>query len=204
MGCNNSIQSVEQNSSKLKLDKNIKEEVESKIMKSEFGNSMGDKLLIYNNILTTDYYENDSLLSTTNSQIQAMPFKSFFYPQNDTTVIDGAYGLFGGFGFSIKLINKEAIIYHMLAGDDFPVYSLTKEGELKYRIEVPTTKAKLTLSKIPILEEEEIVYGIVEFDSNEYYQSGVILDGEEIEERRKIRMNMKIYFKSKFIDIENF
>ena len=90
----------------------------------------------------------------------------------------------------------------MLLGDEFPIYSKTKNGELKFIIEVPCTKTKLILSKQPELKEGEIIYGFVEFESDEYYQSGGSVDGKEIEERKKVRMNMKVYFKSKYIDIE--
>ena len=139
---------------------------------------------------------------TTKNREDKMPFRSFFYARDDTISIDGAYGLFGGFGFSIKFIDKKPIIYHLLAGDDFPEYSKTKEGKLEYRIEVPCSNSSLILSRFPELNEE-IIYGFVEFNSEKYYQiMKTYEEGEsETEQRNEIRMNMKIYFKSKYIDL---
>ncbi len=185
------------------IDKAVESKVEEMISESKFGNQVQETFLIYDNILITDYYEDDSLVMSTKKNKQKMPFKSFFYARNDTVTIDGAYGLFGGFGFSIKFIDDKPIVYYMAAGDDFPTYSMTKDGGLEYRIEVPCTNTKLTLSSIPELKEEEIIYGMVEFESGEYYQSGASVDGKEIEDRKKIRVDMKIYFKSKFLDVEN-
>jgi len=202
IGLNSCGQTNDKTVSNFEIDEKIKDKVEEVISDSEFGSQMGDIFLIYDNSMIADYFEDDSLVMSTKNEKRKMPFKSFFYSQNDTLAIDGAYGLFGGFGFSIKFIDKEPVIYHMLAGDDFPTYSMTKNGDLELRIEVPCSNTKLTLSKYPDLKEGEIVYGVVEFESGEYYQSGGTVNGKEIEERKKIRMDMKIYFKSKFLDIE--
>ena len=44
----------------------------------------------------------------------------------------------------------------MLASDEFPTYSMTQNGKLELRIEVPCNNTMLTLSKVPNLKEEEI------------------------------------------------
>jgi len=185
------------------IDENIKEEVERNISDSLFGEEIATELfLLYENKIIVDYYEKDSLVMTTKNRQDKMPFRSFFYVRGDTISIDGVYGLFGGFGFSIKFIDKKPIIYHLLAGDDFPEYSKTKEGKLEYRIEVPCSNSSLILSRIPELNEE-IIYGLVEFNSEKYYQiMETYEEGEsETDQRNEIRMNMKIYFKSKYIDL---
>lgn len=190
-------------STKFKIDGNIKNEVEENISESEFGDQLNDDIfLIYDTPIIADYYENDSLVNSTKNDKQLMLFKSFYYSFNDTLTIDGFYGLFGGFGFSIKFIENKPIVYHMLASDEFPTYSMTQNGKLELRIEVPCNNTMLTLSKDPNLKEEEILYGKVEFESEEYYQRGVTINGKEVEERKKINMNMKIYFKSKFLNLE--
>ena len=186
---------------KIRIDSNIQKEVESKISESQFGNISKD-LLIYENQLIAEYFENDSLTISTKNQDKKLVFKSFFYTHNDTLTIDGAYGMFGGFGFSAKIKADEATVYHMLASDEFPTYSLNENDSLKFRIEVPCSNTTLTLSKMPELEDGEIIYGMVEFESGSYYQSGPMVNDEEIEPRKKVRMNMKVFFKSMYLDIE--
>lgn len=194
-------QDAEHSSDKIRIDKGVEKEVESKISESQFGN-MSKDLLIYENTLLADYFENDSLTMSTKGQDKKLVFKSFFYNHNDTLTIDGAYGMFGGFGFSIKIKDGNATIYHMLASDEFPTYSMNKNDSLEFRIEVPCTDTKLTLSKMPELKDGEIIYGMVEFESGNYYQSGPMVNEKEIEPRKKVRMNMKVYFKSMYLDIE--
>ena len=202
IGLNAYGQTESQENSNFEIDEAVKKKVEEKISEDNFDKQLEGLFLFYENPIIVDYYENDSLAISTKHEMKKMLFKSFFYTKNDTVTIDGAFGMFGGFGFSIKFIENKPVIYHMLAADDFPIYSMTKDGELALRIEVPCTNTKLTLSELPKLKEEETIYGIVEFESGEYYRSSGMLDGKEIEERRKIRMNMKIYFKSKFLDID--
>ncbi|MEO9659795.1 MAG: hypothetical protein ABJL43_00275 [Maribacter dokdonensis] len=184
------------------VDKNIVIEVNSKITKSQFGESFNELFLVYDNVLLANFYENDSLIVSSMEKKSKMPFKSFYYVKNDTISIDGAYGLFGGFGFSIKFVDNKPVVYHMLAGDDFPEYSETLEGELKFRIEVPCIESNLTLSKFPESKKDDIIYGILEFKSKEYYSGAMLVDEEEHGVRKKTRMDMKVYFKSKFVDFK--
>ena len=183
-----------------RIDETIKRQVEGVISEGELGGEMGG-ILAYENLLIADYYLEDSLMVSLRNEENRLPFKSFFYTQGDTLSIDGAYGLFGGFGFSIKFIDNRPIVYHLLAGDEFPVYSMTETGELQLRIEVPCTNTKLTLSKEPELKESEILYGVVEFESKDYYQGLGEIHGMEAKRRDRIRMDMKIYFKSKYLDL---
>ncbi|TKD61431.1 hypothetical protein [Flavobacterium sp. ASW18X] len=188
--------------SDFKIDENIKKEVDFKLSESEFGESFNELFLVYDNVLLANFYENDSLIVSTIGKERKMPFKSFYYVKNDTISIDGAYGLFGGFGFSIKFVGNKPMVYHMLAGDDFPEYSESADGQLKFRIEVQCTESTLTLSKFPEPNMNDVIYGIVEFKSKDYYSGAMLVDNEEHGERKKTRMDMKIYFKSKFVDFE--
>jgi len=193
--------STQPNTSKFEINDSINKEVEINTSKSEFESSSNDAFEIYNNVIIADFYENDSLIMSTKMEKRELPFKSFFYNHNDTISIDGAYGIFGGIGFSIKIIEGKPIVYHMVAGDDTPTYSMTNKGKLEFRIEVPCTETNLILSRVPKVKDEETIYGLVEFKSNEYYGSGPTINGKEIEERKKVRMDMKIYFKSKYLNI---
>lgn len=193
-------QKTESKKLELVIDKSIKDIVESKVKKSKYSRDFGG-FLIYETPETVEFFVNDSLAMSTNGD-KADLFKSFYYEKNDTISIDGAFGLFGGFGFSIKLIDKKPFVYTLMAADEIPIYSLTKSDSLELRIEVSCKNVKLILSKQPKLKSEEIVYGYLEFESSEFYQGNPIFGRKETQERIKLKMNMKVYFKSKFIDIE--
>ena len=114
--------------------------------------------------------------------------------------IDGAFGLFGGTGFSIKIIKGKATLYHMLASDEFPSYAYSEKDSLIFRLEIPCTDTKIVLSEIPDKTKKQVIYGYVEFKSGDYYASSGSVDGQEILPRKKQRANMRIYFKSAHID----
>lgn len=182
------------------IDPNIKTEVEKNISPSEFGAGQ-DKFLIYNDRMLLDFYENDKLNITLKEQDdKSTVFKSFYYLHGDTLGIDGAFGLFGGTGFTVKVIKGKATLYHMLASDDFPSYAYNEKDSLTWRLEIPCTDTKIVLSEIPDSTKKQIVYGYVEFKSGNYYASSGSADGQEILPRKKQRANMKIYFKSSYIE----
>ncbi|MCZ8215202.1 MAG: hypothetical protein O9262_03135, partial [Cyclobacteriaceae bacterium] len=123
-------------------------------------------------------------------------FKSFYLWEGDTLNIDGAIGLFGGGGFALKIINGKATVYHMLSSDDFPTYAYGEKTELIDRLEVPCHDTKAIISEIPLKGAGKIIYGYVEFKSEDYYTGQWTVDGNENEPRKKSRANMKMYFKS--------
>lgn len=185
----------------LTIDQSIKTEVEKYISPLEFSAGQ-DKILIYNNRMLLDFYEDDKLnISLKEQDNKSAIFKSFYYWRGDTLEIGGAYGIFGGTGFSIKIIKGKATLYHMLASDNFPSYAYKEKDSLIYRLEVPCTKTKIVLSEIPDSTKNQIVYGYVEFKSGDYYASSGSADGQEILPRKKQRANMKIYFKSAKFDL---
>jgi hypothetical protein len=196
-------QSTKENSTGgLTIDPNIKTEVEKNISTSEFGAGQ-DKILIYNNLMLVDFYEDDKLnISLKEQDNKSTVFKSFYYWQGDTLGLDGAFGLFGGTGFSIKIIKGKATLYHMLASDDFPSYAYKEKDSLIFRLEVPCTDTKIVLSEIPDSTKNQVVYGYVEFKSGDYYASSGSADGQEILPRKKQRANMRIYFKSAKLDLK--
>jgi hypothetical protein len=193
------VQKKKSHSDKIKIDKNIEKEVKSKISKSTIIPS--EDLKIYDNILIADFFENDSLTISTKGQNKKLVFMSAFYNQNDTLIIDGLFGVFAGFGFSLKIKDDKAVVYHLLESKDSPIYSRSKRDSLKFRIEVPCSNTSLTISKIPELKEGEIIYGVVEFVGSNYYQSESLDNNGEVKPRKKKRMNMKVYFKSIYLNI---
>jgi hypothetical protein len=183
------------------IDPKIKADVEKNISPSEFGEGQ-DKVLIYNNLMLLDFYEDDKLnISLKEQDKKSTVFKSFYYWQDGTLGIDGAFGLFGGTGFSIKIDKNKATLYHMLASDDFPSYAYKENDSLIFRLEVPCTETKIILSEIPDSGKNQIIYGYVEFKSGDYYISSGSVDGQEILPRKKQRANMRVYFKSAKLDL---
>tara|TARA_B110000305_G_C19156265_1_gene500442 strand:+ start:64 stop:705 length:642 start_codon:yes stop_codon:yes gene_type:complete len=197
--CGQSTKNIPENG--FKIDSNIKVSVDKMISDSEFGAGQ-NVMLVYNNIMTVDFYENDELsVSLKEDDNKSSVFKSFYYWKGDTLGIDGAFGLFGGIGFSIKFIDGKATLYHMLASDDFPSYAYNEADSLIFRLEVPCLETKVILSEIPNSNENQIIYGYVEFKSDVYFVSNGSADGREILPRNKQRANMKIYFKSSLIEL---
>ena len=121
--------------------------------------------------------------------------------ENDTLGIDGAFGLFGGIGFSIKIINGKAKLYHMLSADDFPYYAYEENDDLIFRLEVPCNETEIILSEIPDSISNQTIYGYVAFKSDNYYISSGSADGQEILPRKRQSADMKIYFKSSKLNL---
>ena len=185
----------------LTIDSNIKIEVEKHIENSTDFEMYQDKMQVYLNSGFVEAFENDSLTFTTKEKENKVPFKSFYLWQGDTLIIDGAFGLFGGIGFDIKIRNNEAILNHMLSSDDFPNYAYKEKDSLIFRLEVPCTETKIILSEVPDKTKKQIIYGYIEFKSENFYSSRGSAEGKEILPRQKLRNNMKLYFKSGYLDI---
>lgn len=183
----------------LMIDTNIKEEVEKHIESEKELDEVKDKMQLYSNSISSESYQDDILSFTTNEATKKIIFKSFYYWFGDTLSIDGAYGMFGGTGFCIKIIKGKAQVYHLLASDDFPTYAYTEKDSLIYRLEVPCTDTKIILSELPDSAQQQIIYGYVEFKSKDFYSSTGSADGKEDLPRIKSRNNMKIYFKSGYM-----
>ncbi|MCH5720545.1 hypothetical protein [Niabella hibiscisoli] len=186
----------------LTIDPNIKSEVEKHIETSKEYEMFGDKMQVYLNSGEIQSYENDSLIFTTKIGKNKTPFKSFYLWHNDTLTIDGAYGIWGGSGFGIEIVNNKARLYHMLSSDDFPTYAYNEKDSLIFRLEVPCTDTKITLSEIPDSTKKQIIYGYIEFKSENFYSSSGSENNQEILPRRKIRNNMKLYFKSGYLNFK--
>lgn len=185
----------------LTIDPDIKKEVEKHIETSEEFKMFGDKMQLYLNSGFVETYEGDSMVFSSEKQEVKAPFKSFYLWKGDTLTIDGAFGLFGGIGFGINIFKDSAKVYHMLSSDDYPSYAYKENDSLIFRLEVPAKNTKIILSEIPDSIEKQIIYGYVEFESGDYYASAGSADGREILPRKKLRSNMKLYFKSGKLDL---
>ncbi len=182
----------------LVIDPAIRDEAEKHFRsagKYEEINSSNVGFQVFKNNLEFEFYENDSLVLSTQGKPEELHFKSFYVWQGDTLTIDGAIGLFGGGGFAIKVINNKATVYHMLSSDDFPAYAYGEKTELIDRLEVPCHDTRAIISEMPTKGSGKIIYGYVEFKSEDYYSSQWDIDGKE-GTRKKSRSNMKMYFRS--------
>jgi hypothetical protein len=186
----------------LTINKNIKTEVEKHISDLKEFDKLNNKIQVYDNSVFIEAYENDSLIFNSNIKPIKRIFKSFYLWQGDTLKIDGAFGLFTGFGFEIKVYKNKAVLYHMLSSDESPAYAYKEKDSLIFRLEVPCIETKIILSEIPDNYRNQIIYGYVEFKSRNYYSSGGSVDGKEILPRKKQRDNMRIYFKSSKLDLK--
>lgn len=150
---------------------------------------------VYPNTLFLTYCENDTPLFSTFSLQKKDLFKSWYSFKGDTLEIEGAFGLFGSFGFFIQLVNEKVSVYHMLSADDSPYYSYTPEGPIRMRLEVPCRSFRLVLSEIPNRESLPELFGRVEFVSEPYYS------GASVSQVTRQSVQMKIYFRSRYFDL---
>ena len=174
------------------IDPDIEHEAEKYI--SPLGANELDTLgLIYSNQLKWDLFEEGKLVHSTKDTTASMPFKAFYYWTSDSLHIDGGFGIFTTLGFAVTICDNKATVKHLLSVDEFPIYKLYETDSLQLRIDVPCNNTKLTLTALPNMYESEPVYGLVEFESEDFYEEGN--DGI-----KKFRSNMIIYFRAIKVD----
>lgn len=169
---------------------NPKIEIEAKKHFSALSTNKHDSLGVFYNDLIAEYFQEDTLiLSTRNTSSDNRPFKAFYYWRNDTLHIEGGFGFFSIFGFSVQVNNNKAKVNHLLSSDKLPSYKFDPDDIFRLRLEVPCHNSKFELSSPLEKIKNQTIYGLVEFESGEYYQihRGVL---------KKSRMNMTIYFKA--------
>jgi hypothetical protein len=165
---------------------------------------------VYYNRLYANMYENDKLiLSTKDSAAMNRYFQSFYYWQDDTLVIDGTFGLLGGYGFSLKIHKGKAQLYYLVTTDEnWYCYAYTEKSRLLTRLEVPCTNTSIILSEIPG-PMNQTIYGYVKFKSDPYFVNKNLgekffkedvkdedVKMEDYLDRVRARADMKIYFRS--------
>ena len=162
------------------VDQNIKAKVDKKV-KSFYGvteSSMDFKVFQNDRIVGNTYDRGKSIdkCMTTSSL------------DGDTLNITGFIGMFGGFGYQIALFKDTCIVRHFMKSD-VKIYKLKKTDSLSFGVSVPCKNYKLTLANKPTFEKGEIVEGIIELMSEEYYE---VANGNE----RKYKMQLTGYFKT--------
>ena len=179
----------QQETKEFTIDAGIKDKVKNKIKYSELLGKE-EESFFYETEVYMEYFEDDKLEASITGKSNNTAFRSFYFKRNDTLSIMGAYGMFDGSGFSVKIYEGEAEVYALVTSGETPYYSLNEEGERKARLDVPSIKSKLILSEYPDVAKTNPIYGYVEFESAEFYSG---LDGDN---QTKERFNMKVYFKS--------
>tara|TARA_Y100000739_G_C20411968_1_gene374899 strand:+ start:60 stop:689 length:630 start_codon:yes stop_codon:yes gene_type:complete len=190
------------NSSLLVIDPSIKNEAKEHFSISKYGNNI-QGLMLYENDMGIEYFESNKLLKSIKLKEQnKSTFKSYFTSKQDTLYINGLYGLWGGSGFSIKIINGQPKLFHVANSDNFPSYSTTKNGDYKQFVEIPCKNTKIILSKEPVKNEKDTIFGYVEFNSVNYFVFPGSADGKELGPRKEISINMKTYFQTKWVELK--
>ena len=184
------------------IDPGIKQEAEKHIENLKEFDSVDNRMAIYKNAIFLDAFENDSLIFSSIDTPKKVLFKSFYLWRKDTLMIDGGIGLFGTVGFGINISKDSVTLYHMLSSDEIPGYAYREKDSLEFRLQVPCTDTKIILSEIPDSTKSQIIYGYVEFKSTNYFESDGQQDGQEQLPRKKMRSNMKIYFKSSRLSLQ--
>lgn len=134
-------------------------------------------------------FENDSIVVDTyakgKSVDECMTMTSL---DGDTINITGFMGMFAGFGYQIALFKDSCIVRHFIKSDA-EIYKINKTDSLTFGVSVPCKTYKLTLTSEPTFNKGDIVEGIIELMSDEYYE---VANGNE----RKYKMQLTGYFKT--------
>ncbi len=167
------------NASAYKINSEIEEQIEEKF-KTFNGVTMGS--------MDFKIYQNDSLIADTDSKGKSIECMLMTNLTSDTVNITGFMGMFAGFGYHIELFKDTCIVSHF-AKSDAEIYKLNKTDSLTFGVSVPCKSYKLTLTKKPIIKKGEIISGIVELESEEYFE---VANGDE----NKYRVVLKGYFRT--------
>ena len=133
-----------------------------------------------------EVYFNDKLFKSTYNNLNSDPFKSNYSWSNDTLKINGRFGLFETIGFEIKIYNDTLSVIGTVK--DNAAYKNNITDTISPFLQIPTTESKVILSDTPKNVKGQLLYGYAEFKTaNVFYQ---------YENKRRVRQNMKVYFKS--------
>lgn len=105
---------------------------------------------------------------------------------NGTIIMSSLIGMFSGFGFELAL-SKDSCRVSYLVTSDMKMYKLKQTDSLTFGLQVPCESYKLAFIKQPAFKKDEILEGIIDFTSKEYYE---IRNGKE----KKFKVQMTGYF----------
>jgi hypothetical protein len=162
------------------VDNSIKQKVDKKV-KSYNGITMSS--------MDFKLFENDSIAVDTYSEGKSIDeCLTFTRVEGDTINVLGWAGMFAGLGYQITLFKDTCIVRHYVKSDAI-VYKLHKNDSLDFGIYVPCKSYKLTLSKKPTFKKGEILEGVIDLTSEDYYE---VANGRET----KYKVQLTGYFKT--------
>jgi len=177
---------AQQDNTNYKVDGNIKETVDNQTSSTN-GVAMGH--------MEVKMFENDSLIFDSYGKDKKLEFFTMTTIKNDTIHIIGFAGMFAGFGFYLDLFKDSCTITH-LAKSDAEIYKLNKsDTTLTFGLSVPCPYKTLTLVNKPTFKEGEIIEGIIELTSQDFWE---VANGHE----KKYRMQLKAFFKTEGVKQE--
>jgi hypothetical protein len=134
-------------------------------------------------------YENDSLIAdtyATGKRIdECMTMTSL---EGDSINITGWLGISAAFGYQIVLFRDTCIVVHF-AQSDAEVYKLREHDSLEFGVIVPCKHYTLTLSEKPNFKKGQVLEGVVELNSEDYYE---VANGEE----KRCKVQLTSYFRT--------
>ena len=162
------------------IDNSVKSKVDKKI-KSHNGinTSSMDFKLVQNDSLVIDTYAEGKSID------ECMTFTEL---SGDTINITGFAGMFAGFGYQIALFRDTCMVRHF-AKSDAEIYALHKNDSLNFGVAVPCKTYKLTLSERPTFKQGEVLEGIIELTSEDYYE---VANGDS----KKCNVRLTGYFRT--------
>lgn len=162
------------------IDPSIKTKINSKVRSSnEIVWTSMDIKVIENDKVTWDTYAKGKSLD------ECMTLSSL---DNDTINILSFFGFSAAFGYKINII-KDTFLVTYITKSDSKIYKIKKSDPLQFGIAVPCNSYKLTLVSTPTFKKGEVIEGIIELTSDEYYE---VSNGIEI----KYQTELTGYFKT--------
>lgn len=174
----------------LLINPSIKEKAIAVIRPSAYSKT-NDRILTYNNLMQAETFVNDTLISTVTKNRMDI-FKSYYYWNKGTLIIEGGFVLWSNYGFSAKLVKNKVFISQLVRSDEYRLDNY-KAGKDKIRNEIQCKSSKLILEKKPNKSANARIYGYIEFEGGDHF---AIMDNRPLNEKNAFRDNLKIYFKA--------
>lgn len=172
ISCSNSVEPTRQS---------MEDEIDSLTSKQEH---------IYHGSMEVEIVENDKVIFSTMNDASIAECAVFSQHEPDSTVIRLWVGMFVGFGMDIIIKEDSTYTEMLISSDDLPIYKQHQEDSLlQLGLRLKPIKQKLQWVDKPILEQGEIIKGIIEAESQEFWE---VSNGQE----KKTRISIKAWFKS--------
>lgn len=143
--------------------------------------------------VNAEYYFDGKLKTTIrDTNYSVMSWYSFHKDTIDLVAHIG--GGINGSAFLLKFTQDSILVYYYACGhtEDRKIYKLNTADELKQCVEVRPLTYTISLSGTPDTVAKPIIYGHVDMLSNDFYGQ------DERESLVKLRVGMRLYFRSQF------